>query len=62
MELFGPEQPKPPGLELMQQGQLQVVRLGPLFEEDRQEGDEPYVLFVCPAYGLKAEAAAQTIQ
>jgi hypothetical protein len=46
----------------MQQGQLQVVRLGPLFEEDRQEGDEPYVLFVCPAYGLKAEAAAQTIQ
>jgi len=62
VELFGPEQPKPPGLELMQQGQLQVVRLGPLFEEDRQEGDEPYVLFVCPAYGLKAEAAAQTIQ
>ena len=30
VELFGPEQPNPPGLELMQQGQLQVVPLGPL--------------------------------
>jgi len=39
-ELFGPEQPNPPGLELMQQGQLQVVPLGPLFEEERQEEDE----------------------
>ena len=29
VELFGPEQPNPPGLEL-QQGQLQVVPLGPL--------------------------------
>jgi len=40
VELFGPEQPNPPGLELMQQGQLEVVPLGPLFEKDRQEGDE----------------------
>ena len=40
VELFGPDQPNPPGLELMQQGQLQVVPLGPLFEGDRQEGDE----------------------
>ena len=62
VELLGPEQPKPPGLELMQQGLLQVVQLGPLFEEDRPDGDEPYVFFVCPPYGLKAEAAAQTMQ
>ncbi len=40
VELFGPEQPNPPGLELMQQGHLEVVPLGPLFEKDRQEGDE----------------------
>jgi len=40
VELFGPEQPNPPGLELMQQGQLEVLPLGPLFEKDRQEGDE----------------------
>ena len=40
VELFGPAQPNPPGLELMQQGQLEVVPLGPLFEKDRQGGDE----------------------
>ena len=40
VELFGPEQPNPTGLELMQQGQLEVVPLGPLFEKDRQGGDE----------------------
>jgi len=32
VELFGPVQPNPPGLELMQQMQLQVVPLGPLFD------------------------------
>ena len=32
VELFGPEQPNPPGLELMQQMQLEVVPLGPLFD------------------------------
>jgi hypothetical protein len=32
VKLFGPEQPNPPGLELMQQMQLQVVPLGPLFD------------------------------
>ncbi len=32
MKLFGPEQPNPPGLELMQQGQLPVLPLGPLFD------------------------------
>ena len=37
---FGPEQPNPPGLKLMQQGQLQVVHLGPPFEEERAEGGE----------------------
>ena len=30
--LYGPEQPLPPGLERMEQGQLGVVPLGPLFE------------------------------
>jgi hypothetical protein len=40
VELFGPEQPNPAGLELMQQGQLQVVHLGPLFDEERAEGVE----------------------
>ena len=40
VELFGPEQPNPPGLELMQQGQLEVVHLGPLFDEERAEGVE----------------------
>jgi hypothetical protein len=37
VELFGPKQPNPPGLELMQQGQLEVVSLGPLFEGNQQE-------------------------
>jgi hypothetical protein len=32
VKLFGPEQPNPPGLELMQQGQLAVLPLGPLFD------------------------------
>jgi hypothetical protein len=40
VELFGPEQPHPPGLELMQQGQLQVVPLGPLFEGKRACGED----------------------
>ena len=40
VKLFGPAQPNPPGLELMQQGQLEVVPLGALFEKDRQGGDE----------------------
>ena len=31
VKLFGPEQPDPPGLELMQQGQLEVLSLRPLF-------------------------------
>lgn len=30
---YGPEQPLPAGLELMHQGQLEVVPLGPLFEQ-----------------------------
>jgi hypothetical protein len=30
--LYGPEQPLPPGLERVDQGQLGVVPLGPLFE------------------------------
>jgi hypothetical protein len=30
--LYGPEQPLPVGLERMEQGQLGVVPLGPLFE------------------------------
>lgn len=32
-ELFGPEQPLPAGLERMEQGQLNVVPLGPLFRD-----------------------------
>lgn len=31
-ELYGPEQPVPVGLEQVEQGQLAVVPLGPLFE------------------------------
>jgi hypothetical protein len=31
-ELFGPEQPTPPGLQVAEQGQLDVVPLGPLFQ------------------------------
>jgi hypothetical protein len=37
VELFGPEQPNPPGLELMQEGQLDVLSLGPLFESNQEE-------------------------
>ena len=32
-ELFGPEQPNPPGLQVAEQGQLGVVPLGPLFDK-----------------------------
>jgi hypothetical protein len=32
--LYGPEQPLPAGLERMEQGQLAVVPLGPLFEDE----------------------------
>ena len=32
-ELFGPEQPNPPGLQGAEQGQLGVVPLGPLFDK-----------------------------
>jgi len=31
-ELFGPEQPNPPGLQVAEQGKLGVGPLGPLFE------------------------------
>ena len=37
-ELFGPEQPTPPGLQVTEQGQLGVVPLGPLF--DGQSGNK----------------------
>ena len=40
VELFGPEQPNPPGLEVIQQGQLPVVPLGPLFEDQRADGED----------------------
>ena len=40
VELFGSEQPNPPGLEVIQQGQLPVVPLGPLFEEQRADGED----------------------
>jgi hypothetical protein len=33
VELLDPEQPKPPGLKVAEQGQLVVVPLGPLFEQ-----------------------------
>jgi hypothetical protein len=36
VQLFGPEQPNPPGLELMQQGQLPVLPLGPLFDGQKE--------------------------
>jgi len=36
VELFGPEQPNHPGLELMQQGHLEVLPLGPLFEGNQK--------------------------
>ena len=32
VELYGPEQPTLPGLQVAEQGQLDVVALGPLFE------------------------------
>ena len=38
VELFGPEQANPPGLQVAEQGQLGVVPLGPLF--DGQSGNE----------------------
>jgi hypothetical protein len=34
VELFGPEQPNPPGLQVAEQGQLGVVPLGPLFQKE----------------------------
>ena len=37
--LFGPEQPNPPGLELMQQGHLELLPLGPLFEGNQEEAN-----------------------
>jgi len=36
VELYGPEQPTPPGLEVAEQGQLGVVPLGPLFETENE--------------------------
>ena len=33
VELFGPEQPNPPCLQVAEQGQLGVVPLGPLFDK-----------------------------
>ncbi len=33
-QVFGPEQPNPPGLQVTEQGQLDVVPLGPLFEPE----------------------------
>jgi hypothetical protein len=32
-ELYGPEQANPPGLQVMEQGKLAVVPLGPLFSD-----------------------------
>jgi hypothetical protein len=32
-QVFGPEQPNPPGLQVQEQGQLDVVPLGPLFKK-----------------------------
>jgi hypothetical protein len=32
VQLFGPEQPNPPGLQVLKQGYLDVVPPGPLFE------------------------------
>jgi len=36
VELYGPEQPTPPGLQVAEQGQLGVVPLGPLFEAESE--------------------------
>ena len=33
-ELFRPEQPNPPGVHVVEQGQLDVVPLGPLFQKE----------------------------
>lgn len=38
-QVFGPEQPNPPGLQVAEQGQLDVVQLGPLFDGQTGEGD-----------------------
>lgn len=38
VELFEPEHPTPPGLQVAEQGQLEVVPLGPLF--DGQSGNK----------------------
>jgi hypothetical protein len=32
--VYGPEQELPPGLQLIEQGQLEVIPLGPLFEDN----------------------------
>jgi hypothetical protein len=41
VELFGPEQPTPPGLQVQVQGQLAVVSLGPLIQvENLSENTE----------------------
>jgi hypothetical protein len=42
-ELYGPEQPVPVGLEQVEQGQLAVVPLGPLFESPASAGEESRV-------------------
>ncbi len=39
-ELYGPEQPVLVGLEQVEQGQLAVVPLGPLFELEVSAGEE----------------------
>jgi hypothetical protein len=41
-ELFGPEQPNPPGLQVAEQGQLDVVPLGSLFQMENGT-DKPEV-------------------
>lgn len=33
-ELFGPEQPNQPGLQVVEQGQLDVMPLRPLFQKE----------------------------
>lgn len=38
---YGPEQPQPPGLQLVHQGQLEVMPLGPLFEGAEDQDGEP---------------------
>ncbi len=39
--LYGPEQPLPVGLERVEQGQLGVVPLGPLFEGEGSTSPDP---------------------